>query len=274
MRIDSHQHFWDISRSGYDWLTPDLEALYRNYLPRDLKPILHRESVAGTVLVQASSTVEETRYLLDIAAMTPFVLGVVGWVDLASEDAPVQLRELNANPYLKGIRPMLQDIEQDDWILRDDVKLSLDEMARIGLTFDALITSRHLDVIIKFVATNPNLKIVIDHAAKPSFCSDDFDIWAKAMLALSRNDNVYCKLSGLWTEASGDVSDANIRPYIHHLVSCYGARKLMWGSDWPVLNLAGDYSAWLAQARRLLGEMPAINLEDCFGKTAERFYGL
>lgn len=274
MRIDSHQHFWDLSRSGYDWLTPDLEALYRNYQPKDLEPILQRERITGTVLVQASGTIEETHYLLSIAAQTPFVLGVVGWVDLASPKAPEQLRQLKANSYLKGIRPMLQNIEQDDWILMDEVKPSLDEMTQLGLTFDALITSRHLEIIKEFTANNPKLKIVIDHAAKPNFCSDSFEVWASAMLALSKNENVYCKLSGLWTETSGDITDANIRPYVHHLANCFGSKKIMWGSDWPVLNMTGEYSAWLIQAQRLLGEMPTIEIEDCFGNTAEHFYGL
>lgn len=274
MRIDSHQHFWDLSRSDYNWLTPDMKVLYRNYGPDELAPILRREKIDGTLLVQASETVEETRYLLDIAEKTPFVLGVVGWVDLSAPEATKLIEELRVSPYLKGLRPMLQDIAQTDWILMDELKPALKAMVEAGLTFDALITPRHTDVIMAFAENNPELKIVIDHAAKPNFRTNTFDVWAKAMDGLSQNKNVFCKLSGLWTEANGDVSDENIRPYIHHLANCFGSGKLMWGSDWPVVNVAGKYSAWIAQAERLLERVENVNMDQCFGKTAEQVYGL
>ena len=274
MRIDSHQHFWDISRSGYDWLTPDLDVLFRNYGPDELAPILMQEGIDGTILVQAAPAVEETLYLLKIATETPFVFGVVGWVDLSGQGAAYIVKTLSANPCLKGLRPMLQDIEQTDWILREDLRPALEEMQTAGLVFDALIKQRHLGVMKIFAANYPKLKIVIDHAAKPDFQDDTYAVWAKAMTDLSQFENVYCKLSGLWTETPDNVSDDVLEPYVQHLVSSFGSGKLMWGSDWPVLKVAGEYCDWLGQAKRLLSEIDGFNLESCFGKTAERFYGI
>lgn len=272
MRIDSHQHFWHLQRGDYDWLTPALATLYRDFLPPDLQPILKAAGIERTILVQAAATVAETDYLLSLADTHDFIAGVVGWVDMDAPDTALDdLDRLQANAYLLSVRPMIQDIADPDWMLRDSLTPVFERMIALNLRFDALVLPAHLENLRVLLGRHPRLQCVIDHAAKPPIATASWQPWADNMAALAEESNCYCKLSGLLTEAGARTDDAALRPYVAHLLACFGAQRLMWGSDWPVLTLAADYASWLQQSERLL---PEVERAAIFGNTAHTFYGL
>lgn len=275
MRIDSHQHFWKLQRGDYDWLTPELATLYRDFQPAELEPMLKAANVQRTILVQAATTVAETEYLLRLAEQHSFIAGVVGWVDM--DDPATALNDLNrlqTNPYLLGIRPMIQDIADPDWMLSDSLTPIFERLIELNLRFDALVLPAHLENLRTLLHRHPQLQCVIDHAAKPAIADAIWQPWADDMAALARETNCYCKFSGLLTEAGARTADDALQPYTAHLLACFGAQRLMWGSDWPVLTLAGDYEAWLQQSERLLQQLPELELAAIYGDTAAEFYGL
>lgn len=272
--IDAHQHFWKLDRGDYRWLTPDIEPLYRDFLPQHLRPLLRRAGIGKTVLVQAADTLAETRYLLSLAEQVDFVAAVVGWIDMEDANAPETLAELAENPNLVGIRPMIQDIPDADWMLRPRLQPAFDAVCRLGLTFDALVKPVHLDSLLTLLRRHPDLPTVIDHAAKPDIANGGNDRWRAQMRELAALDHCHCKLSGLVTEAGDDPQRAPIQRYMAFLLECFGAEKLMWGSDWPVLNLADDYLGWRAQSERFADQLPAADRARIFGGTATAFYGL
>lgn len=272
MHVDAHQHFWDLSRGDYDWLTSDMVELYRDYGPEDIKPYLSEGKICSTVLVQAAPTHAETQYLLEIAKKVDWVRVVVGWADFEAQDVVLQIQELSRNKYLKGLRPMVQSYRDVTWLLRPNMSQAFEAMERCGLCLDALVQPRHLDVLAMFVQRHPDLKIVIDHGAKPNIKNGDYSKWAKKIGRLSKNENVYCKLSGLWSEAGGNISEAKIAPFALHLLRCFGSERLMWGSDWPVLNEVGNYQDWLEQSQNFISHLSQSEQSDILGKTARRFY--
>lgn len=272
MIIDAHQHFWQIARGDYGWLTPDLPELYRDFMPSDLAPILQRNDVQGTILVQAAPSLAETEFLLQIADQTRFVLGVVGWVDFADPDAPAIIARLAAHSKLVGLRPMIQDIPDDDWMLQDALKPAFEAMIAHDLVFDALVLPKHLSRLRRLVAQHPALRVIIDHAAKPAIADRQFDTWAADMAALAALDQVWCKLSGLLTEAGPDWTPADLQPYMAHLLRIFGAQRLIWGSDWPVLTRAADYETWLEVAKTLVPE--GASTHQIFGQNAAQLYQL
>lgn len=273
MIIDSHQHFWRIARGDYGWMDDSVAPIRRDILPADLAPLARAGGISGTVLVQAAPTVEETLFLLDLADSDPLIRAVVGWVDL-SGDVAAQLERI-AHPALRGIRPMLQDIAQTDWILRPEHLAGLRVVARAGLRMDALITPRHLGVIDRLAQEIPELPIVIDHCAKPVFDgSDPGDMWREGMTRLARHPQVFCKLSGLANEFGSGWSAQSLRPVFDHVLAAFGPARLMWGSDWPVLELAGDYPGWLAVAQELTADLDATARAQIFAGTAAHFYGV
>jgi len=274
MIIDAHQHFWTLRRDDYGWLTPDLTDLYRDFQPRDLEPILLASGVEATVIVQAAPTEAETVHLLELARRWPIARGVVGWSDLTSPRVAHNLDRLADNPLLRGIRPMIQDEADPDWMLHPSVASSLQVMGECRLTFDALVGPRHLGPLKLLIDLNPCLPVVIDHGGKPPIASGGYEPWAEDMRALSERPQVACKLSGLLTEAGARAVDADLRPYVEHLLECFGPARLMWGSDWPVLTAVGGYGAWLDQARRLVGALSADEQAQVFGRTAASFYGI
>lgn len=274
--IDAHQHFWRLDRGDYDWPNDSVAPIFRDFGPEDLTPLLAAAGVGKTVLVQATPTVDETVYLLGIAARSAFVAGVVGWVDLTAPDAVATIDRLRADPRLKGLRPMLQSIAQTDWILQPAAEAALRHMASAGLRFDALVQPRHLGVIGTLARRYPGLGIVIDHVAKPRMgagLAPDAD-WLAGMSALAALPNVWCKLSGMVTEIGPDWRPADLTAHAAHVLDTFGARRVMWGSDWPVLNLAADYAGWVAQARSLAAGLFASQAEQLFDGTARAFYGL
>jgi L-fuconolactonase len=276
MHIDAHQHYWDPARGDYGWLTPDLDALYRTFGPADLAPLRERADVQRTVLVQAAPTVQETRYLLDLAQDDASVAGVVGWVPMLSRDAPELIAELARHPKFKGIRPMLQDLPDDDWIVNPGLAPAVEALIAHDLAFDALIFARHVDALETFVTRFPTLRIVIDHGAKPPIRDgrSGWQSWADGITRLASLPHVQCKLSGLATEAAPGWTEATLQPYVDHLLQSFGPARLMWGSDWPVLNLNGDYLLWHSVANTLLAGLSDSERVAVFGANATAFYRL
>lgn len=278
MRVDAHQHFWTLARPDYGWLTPALGPIYRDFQPADLQPLLARQQVSRTVLVQAAPTVAETDYMLGLAAQHSFVQGVVGWVDMAGASASADLQRLAANPVFKGVRPMLQDLPDADWIATAPIDTAVQTMLRLGLTLDALVKTAHLPHLLRFAQRYPALPIVIDHCAKPVVARGpghmEFAQWRDGMAALAQLPQVCCKLSGLVTEVGAGWQPDMLNPYVDTVLELFGPQRLMWGSDWPVLNLAADYPAWVACSEQLLRRLDAASAQAVWAGTAERFYRL
>ncbi len=276
VRIDAHQHFWQISRGDYTWMGKAEASICHDILPPDLEPHLARHDIAGTVVVQAAATVAETEFLIGLAAKNSFIKGVVGWVDLEAENAPATLQPLSKSPVFKGVRPMLQDIDDTHWIKGPRIIKNLRALAELELRLDALIVPRHLDVMAEVARQIPNLPIVIDHCAKPVIANgaDAGDAWRDGMAELARLPNIYCKISGLANEFGEDWNAERLQPIVDHVITCFGADRTMWGSDWPVLNLAGDYDRWYSASEKLLSKLTQEERSAVYGGTATRFYGL
>ncbi|HEX4508624.1 MAG TPA: amidohydrolase family protein [Burkholderiaceae bacterium] len=286
-RIDAHQHFWRRARGDYAWLREDvatLRPLLRDYQPADLQPLLAAGGVSRTVLVQAADTVAETQYLLDIATQHAIVGGVVGWVDLGRADAAGTLEQLARHPKFKGVRPMLQDLADVDWIASAPRADAVHALVRHGLRFDALVKTAHLPSLLHFVQAWPALPVVIDHAAKPDLVAgwgaSWTPPWRRDMSALAAHPQVCCKWSGLVTElpasACGTLKTlvGALRPVWDTLLESFGPRRLLWGSDWPVLTLATTYDTWLEASATLVGELSADEQASVWAGAARGFYGL
>lgn len=244
MRVDSHQHFWTLIRADYGWLTPDSGAIYRDFLPCDLRPILRNHGIVRTIAVQAAPTVAETRYLLSLAQREELIGGVVGWVDMdAPETAIGDLERFARIRKFRGVRPMIQDIGDVGWMLGSGPATVLERLIALDLRFDALVRPEHLPVLLKLLSRYPELTVVVDHGAKPDIAERRWQPWADRMQALAEDSGAFCKLSGLLTEARLNDEDEVLFPYMNHLFQCFGEKRLMWGSDWPVLNLAGGLGA-------------------------------
>lgn len=272
--IDAHHHFWDPARGDYDWMTPDLSHFYRIFGPGDLEGELAKADVQGTVVVQAAPTEAECDYLLDIAARTHWVLGVVGWLDIQSGQAPNRIAARAANRKFVGIRPMLQNLADIAWIEKPALFPAFQALVAADLTFDALIRVPQSDHIVAVAERQGDLAIVVDHAAKPDIAGSERARWTAAMRAFARLPNVHCKLSGLLTEAGIGAGVDSLRFYVDTLLETFGPRRLLWGSDWPVLTAVADYPSWITMARTLLAELPANSFADVMGRNAIAFYGL
>jgi L-fuconolactonase len=278
-RVDAHQHFWRLSRGDYGWITPDLGVLYRDFGPADLAPLLAGAGIGATVLVQAAPAVAETRFLLHTAAATTFVAGVVGWVDMAAPGAPEAIAELARDPYLRGIRPMIHDLRDPDWMLGRALDPAFRALVELGLVFDALVRPVHLGNLRVLLGRHPDLRVVIDHGAKPDIARwgrapAARATWAAAMADLARSTGAACKLSGLATEAAAGWCPDDLRPYVEHLLECFGPGRLLWGSDWPVVDLAGGYTAWCRATEACLSGLDRTACAAVLGGTAARVYGL
>ena len=269
MTIDAHQHFWTLGRNDCAWPTPSEAAIHRDFGPPDLEPLAEALGISGTVLVQSQPSDRDTDFLLRLADETQLVKAVVGWADLAAPYAPDRIARLAAHPKLRGLRPMLQSLEPDDWILDPRLEPAIAAMIEHDLRFDALVRPQHLPHLQKFAERHPALSIVIDHGAKPDIARGMRDPWRAQIAALAALPRVFCKLSGLATEAAPNWKPQDLKPYVNHLLAVFGPDRLMWGSDWPVINLAGDYADWLWLAEKLT---PPENHPALFVETARRFY--
>lgn len=275
MRIDAHQHFWQLARGDYRWLTPALAPIYRDFGIEDLKPHLAAAEISGTVLVQAAASEAETEFLLALASESDgLVKAVIGWIDFEARDAPRRLERLARNALLRGVRPMMQDIADTDWMLNRVLDRTFRAVVDLGLCFDALVQPRHLTTLRRLLDRYPALKLVIDHAAKPRIATSEREPWAADMRSLARETAAWCKLSGLVTEASAAWRLADLQPYADHLFHCFGAERLIWGSDWPVVGLAGGYERWWSATEALLQPLDEAGRERVLGENAARFYGI
>jgi len=275
MRVDAHQHFWRVDRGDYGWLTAkDHPTIAHDFLPADLEPLLKTARIDRTVLIQAAPTEDETHFLLDLADLSPFVGGVVGWVDFEAPDVASRIARLSSRPKLVGLRPMMQDLEDDEWMLRPALAGAVEAMQRGDLCFDALVKPKHLPALTEFLERYPDLAVVIDHGAKPDIAGDGIELWSTYMRHIARNSVAFCKISGLATEAGPAWSAAALKPYVDVLLAAFGPSRLMWGSDWPVLNEAGSYAAWLSAAEDLMQHLSEQDRAAIFGGTAAEFYRL
>jgi L-fuconolactonase len=272
MRIDAHHHLWSLARGDYGWLTPELAPIYRDFRLSDLAPHLAAAEIEGTILVQAAATEAETMFLLDIAENEDVVRGVVGWTDFDAADGVARVEALATRKLLVGLRPMVQDVADDDWLLSPALAPLLAAMAGAGLVFDALVLPRHLPRLLRVVGRHPDLQFVLDHCAKPRLATGDIASWQRDIAVLAEHPNIVCKLSGVVTEAAPDWQIADLRRAVDHVVTCFGPRRLLWGSDWPVVNLAGGYAKWLAAAETLLADLSGGEKTGIFGGNAARIY--
>jgi L-fuconolactonase len=271
--VDSHQHFWRLDRGDYGWLTPALQPIYRDFLPEDLAPAIARAGIGQTILVQAAPTVAETRYLLSLAREHPFIAGVVGWADFEAADAPDVIADLAGDAQCLGLRPMIQDITDPEWMLRGDLAPAFEAMIDHGLTFDALVLPRHLPALRELISRYPDLVMVLDHGAKPPIASGDIADWKKQISALARETPIVCKLSGLVTEARS-AEAAVLRDSVEHLLAEFGPRRLMWGSDWPVCELVCPYDDWRVTTQALLASLADDERESIYSGVARSTYGI
>lgn len=270
--IDAHTHFWQLARGDYSWLMPALAPIYRDFGPADLAPFLGRHGIARTILVQAAPTLAETRYMLDVARQAPFIAGIVGWADFEAPDAADAIAALGADPLLVGLRPMVQDIADDDWLLKPALGPAFRALVAHDLAFDALTLPRHLGRLLRLLDRHPDLRVVVDHASKPAIRERRLDPWRADMASVAAHPGVHCKLSGLATEAAPDWTADDLQPYVDHLVDVFSPARLLWGSDWPVVNLAGGYNRWRAATELLLAPLGAAHRAAVLGGNAARFY--
>ncbi len=268
MIIDSHQHFWNVARGDYDWMTPDT-PLHRNYLPQDFDVIKTQFSIDKTVLVQAAATVHETEYMLGLADANASIGKVVGWIDFEYKADLKHLTRFAKHPKFSGVRPMIQEIADVQWMHRPNVQWAYQAIIDLDLTFDALGFPQHLDPFLKLFQHYPKMRTVIDHGMKPAIRDGAYEPWAAKMTTIARETNVFCKLSGLAAEAKAGWQIETLRPYIEHIVNVFGADRVMWGSDWPMVTLNGSYDSWLEAAKACVAKTDQAQI---FGETAQKFY--
>jgi len=275
MRIDAHQHFWEIGRLTYPWMPSEPSVLRQDFLPDRLAPILARNRFDGTVVVQAHHSLDETRWLLDLAEQTEFIRAVVAWVDLTDPQLGKVLDELQRRPKFKGARHQAHDEPDDHWLLRSDVLAGLSELARRSLPYDLLFYPRHLRLVPLIAERVPGLRMVIDHIAKPLIAEQILEPWAADIEEAAKLPQVYCKLSGMITEA--DVKSwkpEHLKPYVLHVMRIFAPDRLMFGSDWPVCLLAGSWKEVLAAFTQSIGPQSIETRERLLGGTAQEFYGI
>lgn len=271
MIIDAHQHFWSPARGDYFWMEgPAAAPIRREVFPRHLEPHLKAHGIDKTVVVQAAAAVEETEYMLGLADATDFVAKVVGWIDFEKPSDAKQLERLARHPKFAGVRPMIQDIADVDWMQRLDVQWAYQAISDLDLSFDALGYPIHLDNFARLFERFPKMRTVIDHCMKPRIRDDEFDGWAARMEKIARTTPVFCKLSGLATEANPGWTVETLRPYAEHVINVFGPERVMWGSDWPVVELNGSYDSWRQAALAIVGNRQGK--EAILGGTAATFY--
>jgi L-fuconolactonase len=276
MQIDSHHHFWKYDPDEYPWIGADMPQLRRDYLGGDLQTEIDATGIDGVVSVQARQTVEETRWLVSLAEHYPFIRGVVGWVPLADPGVGRVLDELATSPWLRGVRHVVQDEPDDAFILGSDFNRGIGILGRYGLVYDILVYARHLPATIRFVDRHPDQPFVLDHLAKPAISSARFDRpWATNLGELARRPHVWCKFSGLVTEVRDPQWSLDLlRPYWETALEAFGARRLLFGSDWPVCRLRCEYAAWVSTARELAATLTEDERSAVLGGNAMAAYRL
>ena len=274
-KLDAHQHFWKFEPSEYDWIDKSMGTLRRDFLPPDLKPVIDSVGVNGTVAVQARQTSEETRWLLSLAEQYPFIRGVVGWVPLLRANVGEILADLSVNIRLRGVRHVLHDEADPFYMLQDDFQRGIRELKRYGLAYDVLIFERHLPQTIRFVDHHPDQVFIVDHLAKPRVKAHQLSPWRENMRELARRSNVYCKVSGLITEADHQRwKPEDLEPYLQTVLAAFGPKRLLFGSDWPVCLLAGQYQQWVSIVEQTVSKLSVTEQEWVWSCTAQLAYRL
>lgn len=275
MTLDSHHHFWRYNSREYDWIGPEMAVLQRDFLPADLKQEIAAAGIDGVISVQARQSLDETRWLLELAAGNDFIRGVVGWVPLVSPDVQRDLETLTAQRKLRSVRHVLQGEADDRYMLRDDFNRGVSLLQRFGLVYDILIFERHLPQTAQFIDRHPNQVFVLDHIAKPKIKAGELEPWRSALRELARRRHVYCKVSGMVTEADWKQwTPAQLRPYFDAVLEAFGPSRLMFGSDWPVCLVACPYGRWANIVREWTADLSPSEQERVFGGTAAQAYGL
>lgn len=275
MKIDSHQHFWNYSAAEYPWIGSGMERLTRDYLPADLAAVAGAEGVEGSVAVQARQSLAESRWLLGLAEEHPLIRGVVGWVDLRSEGVATVLAELSTHGKFVGVRHVVQDEPDLRFLLNADFVRGVRQLRPFGLTYDLLLYPPQLPAAVELVAMLPEQPFVLDHLAKPRIKTGGIQPWRRDIEALARHGNVCCKVSGMVTEAAWrGWKAADFRPYLDVVLEAFSPERLMFGSDWPVCLLAGEYADVVGIASDFVSRLSATEQSLLWGGTATRFYGL
>lgn len=280
--IDAHLHSWQLGAHGCVWPTPDLPIIYRDFSVADVRGLAQSLGVTGSILVQTQTSDADTDYLLACANSDAFVVAVIGWVDLAAPTATARIAHLAQYPKMRGLRPMLQALNEDDWLLRPELAPAITAMCAQNLSFEALVYPRHLTYLYRFAQRYPDLSIMINHGAKPPIANADSAQereWLEGLTALAKLPSVFCKLSGLVTEANAEQGDPIINKYISTLLRLFGPERLVWGSDWPVLKLAANpefasYQHWLTMSQDSLALLSESERQAIFYRNALNFYRL
>ncbi|MDG2255732.1 MAG: amidohydrolase family protein [Opitutaceae bacterium] len=276
MKIDSHQHFWKYDANDYPWIGAEHLVIKRDFFPGDLKPILKASNIVGCIAVQARQTLKETNWLIELAEQNAFIKGVVGWLPLCDLQIDQTLEQYADRSHLVGVRHIIHDEPDDQFILRADFNEGISRLAPHDLVYDILIFEKHLSATIEFVDRHPNIQFVVDHIAKPKIHPDTFDQnWKTNLIELARRENVSCKLSGMVTEAPDFVWDQQLlTPYFETALEAFGPNRLLFGSDWPVSLLGTDYGKWIDAVNSALNELSLDEQAAIWGKNAQRIYKL
>jgi L-fuconolactonase len=275
MRIDSHQHFWYYQENKFSWMNDSLAILQKNFLPKDIKPLINANEFDGTITVQAEQNIEETLSLLKLADLYPFIKGVVGWVPLCSSDVEKSLTVFAKHPKFVGVRHLVHDEVDDNFMLRPDFQNGIAHLQKFKLTYDLLLFARHLPVAVKLIKAFPQQPFVLDHIAKPPIREAKIGSWAKDIIALAKYPNVFCKLSGMVTEAKWHQwKAADFHPYLDIIIDAFGAERVMIGSDWPVCLLSSDYAPTVNIVKDYIQKFPATIRDKILGENCMHFYGI
>lgn len=275
LRIDAHQHFWNYNDDDYMWMTGPLKMLARDFSPDHLKPLLDESGFDGTVAVQARQMLQETEYLLSLSEAHPWIFGVVGWFDFASEDLEKDLERIGAHPKLKGVRELIHDMPDAEYAVSDPHVRGITALRRYGLTYDLLLKPPHLPAATKLVDMFPDQPFVVDHIAKPLIKDGVFEPWRSGMQNLAKREHVCCKLSGMVTEADWATwKPSDLHPYIDVILEAFGPSRLMIGSDWPVSTCAAEYPRVMKAVIDYIDRLGDGEKASILGETCRTFYGL
>jgi L-fuconolactonase len=274
MRIDTHQHFWRFDPQRDAWITNDMSVIQRDFLPEDLQPLLQQHQLDGCIAVQADTSEKETKFLLELADQHPFIKGVVGWLDLCSDTINDRLEHFSQYKKLKGLRHIVQ-AEPDGFLLRKDFQRGISALEKYNLTYDILIFPHQLEEAIEFVKTFPKQKFILDHGAKPYIKVGKIEPWKSQMETLAGFENVACKVSGLTTEADWNTWDkTSMQPYLDVIFNAFGAKRTLFGSDWPVSLLAGTYAEIITLVEDYISKFTKTEQQQIMGLNAKTWYHL
>ena len=275
MIIDTHHHLWNYNPVEFDWIDDEMAAIRKSFLPADLQATLVNTGVEGVVTVQARQSLEETDWLLKLASENDFMKGVVGWVPLADENIQQILEGYKSNPWLKGVRHVVQGEPDPEFILGRDFNKGISLLKNFNLVYDILIFEQQLPNTIRFVDQHPGQQFVVDHIAKPKIKIDELEPWAKNIKELAKRENVSCKISGMVTEADYKLwTEEQLNPYFETVLEAFGPSRLLFGSDWPVCLVATNYSSWLDLVKKMISKFTKEEQDLILYKNAQRIYNI